>query len=207
MRYIAGCLGGMLIFPFSFLFVLMPLLSVVALIVSGVWLGRLGEWQPILSGIGIMFISIFIILSIVIPTTAIFLMAISLRGRENMLARFAGHVLGIVGVVYLHVVLVVYCVSTLHFFAKQTDSSAIVPALIWSYGVATFYLTAVYFQESKYRPVLEIPVPYMHLAYMLSIPVVLFFDTDPIYTIFIFGGSMFLSLITLWSKAVSGAYA
>jgi hypothetical protein len=109
------------------------ILNLLGGIISGIWLAILGEWGEIGSGIILSFLSAFLIPVALIPGMIFAVpsaIAIS-KGR-----RIIGSFLGFLSILYTVVLITIWCIWIMWIFVKSENSSALIPLLIWSYGVA-----------------------------------------------------------------------
>jgi len=102
-------------------------------IVSGIWLAILGEWRVVVIGIVYCFFSSFFITFALMPglllsTPAMFFIE---KGKKIIGAFF-----GALSIIYTIGLLIIWCLYVLVEFTQLVDSRALIPALVWSYGVA-----------------------------------------------------------------------
>jgi hypothetical protein len=107
------------------------LANLVCAAVSGVWLLIVGEW--FLLGIGVLSFAVanFAIGILLLPAIALTGIASSRRSARSGLA------LLLLGNTWTIVTIIAWCVGVLIFFATRSEPSHLVPAVLWSYGVAT----------------------------------------------------------------------
>lgn len=122
-----------LIASFRALSIPIAILNIFGGIISGVWLGILGEWSPIVSGIVLTVFS-GLIISVALMPGMLFAgpgMMFIQKGK-----RIIGAFFGFLSVLYTIGLLTIWCLYILNKFMLLADSSSLIPMLIWSYGIA-----------------------------------------------------------------------
>jgi hypothetical protein len=109
------------------------LLNLLGGIISGIWLAILGEWSEIFRGILFMVVSGFVI-SIALMPSLLFAApaALALQKGKKLLGIFFGSF----SVVYTFGLMTIWCIWIMWLFASSANDRALIPLLIWSYGVA-----------------------------------------------------------------------
>jgi hypothetical protein len=103
-------------------------------IVAGVWLAILGEWGIIGYGVVILIFASFTLGLAMMPGLMFAIPAASMAERGN---KIGSYLFNFLGSIYGGIVLTIWCVGLLYYFAHQANADSIVPILLWSYGVAT----------------------------------------------------------------------
>jgi hypothetical protein len=111
----------------------LALLNMLGGVVSGIWLGILGEWSTI--GLGILFFlgSTLLLGIVLLPSILLAAPAAYCAEKGKTLAMLC---FGALSNLYTIAVITVWCCGVLYMFVKDANSSSLVPKLIWSYGVA-----------------------------------------------------------------------
>lgn len=109
------------------------LINTSVMILAGTWLAILGEWGLIGSGILVLFISIFGLVSALMPGMLFAGPAAAFNKKGNKLGFF---IFGCLGILYSTAVLSAWCIAILYYFTKDANSDSFIPTLLWSYGVA-----------------------------------------------------------------------
>lgn len=109
------------------------LINTSVMILAGTWLAILGEWGLIGSGILVLFISIFGLVSALMPGMLFAGPAAAFSKKGNKLGFF---IFGYLGILYSTAVLSAWCIAILYYFTKDANSDSFLPTLLWSYGVA-----------------------------------------------------------------------
>lgn len=122
-----------LVASFGALSVPLAILNMLGGIVSGIWLAFLGEWGPILSGLGFMIFSGFVIGFALMPGMLFAGPAMMFLEKGK---KIIGAFFGFLSVLYTIGLLTVWCLYILDKFTLLADGSSLIPMLIWSYGVA-----------------------------------------------------------------------
>ena len=102
-------------------------------IVSAIWLMILGDWGLIAYGVFVSFISIFGLVSALMPGMMFAGPALAFKKNNKKLGFF---VCGCLTSFYSMTVMSAWCITIMHYFLKESDSSSFVPTLLWSYCVA-----------------------------------------------------------------------
>jgi hypothetical protein len=110
------------------------LLNCAGSVVSGIWLGFLGEWKPIISGIVISAISQFILVFVLLPGTFLFAMP-AMRLSVTRFS-FLSYPIGLLNIAYIYAVVSVWCVSIWFYYVSESTTASSWPLLLWSYGIA-----------------------------------------------------------------------
>ena len=102
-------------------------------IVSGVWLAILGDWGSIGYGILAMIISGFLI-GIVLMPSLLFAGPAAYFAKKDIISLY--YIFAFLDSLYTVAILAIWCGGVLSFLASRATSESVIPALIWSYGVA-----------------------------------------------------------------------
>lgn len=109
------------------------LINTFVMIIAGMWLAILGEWGLIGSGILVLFISIFGLVSALMPGMLFAGPAAAFYKKGNKLGFY---IFGCLSTLYSMAVLSAWCIAILYYFTKDANSDSFIPTLLWSYGVA-----------------------------------------------------------------------
>jgi hypothetical protein len=101
---------------------------------SGIWLAVLGEWGLIGYGILAMMVSGMGLGLAMAPGLLFSAPTVAMLEKGNKAGWYA---FGLLSTVYTVGILAGWCLSVLLAYLKQVNTVSIIPALIWSYGVAT----------------------------------------------------------------------
>lgn len=102
-------------------------------ITAGIWLALLGEWGLIGSGILVLFISIFGLVSALMPGMLFAGPAAAFNKKGNKLGFY---IFGSLSTLYSMAVLSAWCIAILYYFTKDANGNSFIPTLLWSYAVA-----------------------------------------------------------------------
>ncbi len=114
--------------------VLLLVLNALGGIVSGIWLGVIGEWWALGVGLVGLFVSPFLVTILLIPGLLFAAPGSALfeRGRQGPAMVLAG-----ISSLYTAALIAAWGIGILHLFASRATAHSIIPLLIWSYGVAS----------------------------------------------------------------------
>tara|TARA_R110000824_G_scaffold155226_6_gene327763 strand:- start:60081 stop:60686 length:606 start_codon:yes stop_codon:yes gene_type:complete len=117
----------------GYLMIPIMLLNFFGALVSGIWLGVLGEWKLVGWGVALMLTSHFFL-------GFVLMLGLLLGGPAAVLAD-KGKVLFalpflILSQVYTYGVIAVWCLAVFFFFVGSADRDSFIPLVVWSYGVA-----------------------------------------------------------------------
>lgn len=120
--------------PFIFQMLIIPLALLNALggFVSGLWLIILGLWHPVILGILYGVFSSYFICLLLLPTILIGGIAAILFKKNKIL----GMLFGFINILYIDLLMALWCIWILYYFMGFATYNAVIPMLIWSYGVA-----------------------------------------------------------------------
>ena len=102
-------------------------------LISGIWLAVLGDWGLIAYGVTVSFISIFGLVSALMPGMLFAGPAAAFKKNNKRLGFF---IFGCLTTFYSMMVMSVWCLAIIHFFLKESDAGSFTPTLLWSYCVA-----------------------------------------------------------------------
>ncbi len=113
------------------------LLNTLGAVVAGIWLLAIGEWRPLLVGIGMMFAGIFLISFALMPGMLVSAGGIALHEKGGML-RPIGWLLMVTGLLWTFLIMTAWAGQlSLEYFTSKSSKETFWPLLIWSYSVAT----------------------------------------------------------------------
>lgn len=101
--------------------------------ISAIWLAVLGDWGLIAYGVTVSFISIFGLVSALMPGMLFAGPAAAFKKNNKRLGFF---IFSCLTTFYSMTVMAIWCIAIIHFFLKESDASSFVPTLLWSYCVA-----------------------------------------------------------------------
>lgn len=110
------------------------ILNMLGGIVSGVWLGVLGEWRIIGAGILVFFVSTGLLGFALMPSLLLAAPAAycAEKGKTGGLVLF-----GALSSFYILALITAWCCGILFMFVKDATPGSLIPRLLWSYGLAT----------------------------------------------------------------------
>jgi hypothetical protein len=109
------------------------LMNAIGAIVSGIWLAAIGELDIVIVGL-VLYVCAHIVLKLAIaPGLPLAELAYRCAIKENI---FGSAAIGVVGNIYLHLVITAWVCAILYAFTLPLTESNQIPMLIWSYGVA-----------------------------------------------------------------------
>jgi hypothetical protein len=166
------------------------LLGGIGWIVAGVWLAILGEWSLLAYGIGALPFSGFALGIAMMPGMLLGGPAAAFHEKGN---RFGYYVFGFLSTLYTVSVLTIWCIGVLYFFGKQADNDSIIPALLWSYGIATVPIAwLAHKDDNEYAMITAF---FADIAYVLVIVTILFAKPSLLDVLVLFGATMFFGLV------------
>jgi hypothetical protein len=185
-------------------FLSMPLVTLIMIggIVAGIWLVVLRDWHTILLGIAFLFVSTVAFSFVFIPSKLLLVPAayFAKRGKTIGFVCF-----GALGGLYSYAVITVWCCAVLWIFVNGATAHALVPLLVWSYGVATIPLA--YTALAEYRAGGDstgshLATFFAQLAYFIIILLLILSPISLLGVIKVFGGFMLVSFIVQISAAI-----
>ena len=109
---------------------------------------------------------------------------------------FGFYMFGFLSALYTIAILTVWCIAILIFFTKQANADAMIPMLIWSYGVATAPIAWVAQKELQGGNEFSmISTFFAQVAYILVIIAILLFRVSLLDVTILFGIVMFFGLL------------
>ena len=112
------------------------IVNMLGTIVAGIWLAILGEWGLLAQGGIALIVSPWLLAILLLPNMG--LSAISAKlFKKNGIHKIVGLVVAFLGSIYVSVIIIVWCLTSLNHFLTQATHSSFIPLLIWSYDVAT----------------------------------------------------------------------
>ena len=103
-------------------------------IVSGIWLILLGKWGLLLYGILIALFGSYLISLLFLPAMFLLMMPAAYFVEKKQM--FLSMVFGFLNLIYTILLIAFCCLTIMLAFINSSDERSIVPAIIWSYGVA-----------------------------------------------------------------------
>jgi hypothetical protein len=178
------------------------ILNMLGGMVSGIWLGILGEWGALGIGILFFFISAGLLGFALIPSVLLTAPAAycAEKGRLFGLLCF-----GSLSSMYILALITVWCCGILFLFARDATASSLVPRLIWSYGVAIgpWAYMASKEQGADGEGFASAMATFLaELAYLVIMVLVIFVPITLSGAIKVFAGFMVLGLVIQISVAV-----
>lgn len=103
-------------------------------VVSGIWLGILGQWGTIIGGILFFFISTWLLSIALMPSLLLAAPAAYCAEKGKI---FGFVFFGALSNLYTFALITIWCCGLLFLYVRGATASSLIPRLIWSYGVAT----------------------------------------------------------------------
>jgi hypothetical protein len=103
-------------------------------IVGGIWLAILGDWPPLIMGIGAWIISTLSISLVLSPGLIFEIPAAMALERGNYVL---GGLLALLGNLWTYGIMIVWCVGSFVFILAEHKSGSPWPYLLWAYSIAT----------------------------------------------------------------------
>lgn len=101
---------------------------------SGIWLAILGDWWLIFYGILATISSSFLLVLAITPGLFFSINGVKMLEKGN---KVGGYLFSTFGLIYTIVILTIWCIVVLLYYTVHAEKDSIIPALIWSYGIAT----------------------------------------------------------------------
>lgn len=102
-------------------------------LISGIWLAVVDNWGLIAYGVFVSFISIFGLVSALMPGMLFAGPAAAFKKNNK---KMGFYILSCLTTFYSMTVMSIWCIAIIHFFLKESDAGSFIPALLWSYCVA-----------------------------------------------------------------------
>lgn len=169
------------------------ILNMLGGIVSGIWLGILGEWSAVCLGLFFYIVSTPVLSLALIPSMLFTVPGTFCAHRGKT---FVFVCLLALGSLYVLTLVTIWCCGILFLFVKGATASSLIPRLIWSYGVATgpwAYMTSKYPQGEGLASI--VATFFAALAYLVIMLLVLFTPITMPGAITVFGSFMLVSLL------------
>ena len=171
-------------------------------IVAGVWLVVIRDWAAIILGIACFFVSSVALGWVFIPSTLLAIPAAYFfkRGKTFGFVCFSS-----LASLYSYAVITLWCCGILLVFVKDATAHALVPRLVWSYGVATGPFEYMALKETwagAEGTASQLATFFAQLAYSLIVLLVIFSTITPLGVIGVFGGFMLVSFIAQMTAAI-----
>jgi len=177
------------------------ILNMLGGIVSGIWLGVLGEWRIIGAGVLVFFVSTGLLGFALMPSLLLAAPAAycAERGKTAGLVIF-----GALSSVYIMGLITAWCCGVLFLFVKDASAGSLIPRLLWSYGLATgpwAYMASKDAQGGEgFASMLATFLA--QLAYVTIILLVIFTPVTIVQAVKVFAGFMAVGLVVQMTLAV-----
>ena len=177
------------------------ILNMLGGVVSGIWLGVLGEWRIIGAGILVFFVSTGLLGFALMPSLLLSAPAAycAEKGKTVGLVFF-----GALSSVYILGLITAWCCGVLFLFVKDASAGSLIPRLLWSYGLATgpwAYMASKDAQGGEgFASMLATFLA--QLAYATIILLVIFSPMNIVQAVKVFAGFMALGLVVQMTLAV-----
>ncbi len=102
-------------------------------LISGIWLAVVDNWGLIAYGVTVSFISIFGLVSALMPGMLFAGPAAAFKKNNK---KMGFYILSCLTTFYSMTVMSIWCITIMHFFLKESGAGSFVPTLLWSYCVA-----------------------------------------------------------------------
>jgi len=174
--------------------VLLGLLNALGGTIAAVWLAILGEWEIILKGLAAYAAALFGLRLALAPGWRLGTAAARLYGKGNKLGFYLFFFLN---GLYAAAILTVWCMGVLQFFAREADTSSIIPVLVWSYSVATDPIRRIAREDVQGGSGhgLEFLAFFAQVAYVLVMLAALFFSVSIVDATILFGAVMTIGVV------------
>jgi hypothetical protein len=186
--------GALIVVPLS-------ILNVVGGTVAGIWLIALGEWRVFGWGLLAFAVSTFGISLAFLPAMLLAAPAAYFAERENVVAV---SFLALLASIYMTGVVMAWCLFVLFYFSGNARTSALVPTLMWSYGVATgpFAWMASKERTSEYSASLTTTL-FAQIGYVAAVLLVLLGHPTRLTVVGVFSVAMAISIVANVSVAIA----
>lgn len=121
-------------------------MNLMAGIVGAIWLGYLGQWSLIFTGILLVVLGPWLISLALLPG---FVLAIPLKFFSDRESSIGVSVSGLLAATYSHFIVSAWCIAVLILFASRSRSETFIPAMLWSYAVGTGPINHMARQEDR----------------------------------------------------------
>ena len=171
-------------------------------VVSGIWLGILGQWGTIIGGVLFFFISTWLLSFALMPSLLLAAPAAYCAEKGKIL----GFVFfGALSNLYTFALITIWCCGLLFLYVKGATTSSLIPRLIWSYGVATG--PWAYMASKEQGPEGEgfassVSTFLAELAFLVIMLLVIFTPITFIGAIKVFAGFMLVGFVVQMSLSV-----
>ena len=110
------------------------ILNLLGGIVSGIWLIVLGKWGMFLHGILIALFGSYLITLLSLPAMFLLMMPTAYFYEKKQMA--LGTIFGFLNLIYTIALITFWCLTIMLYFINSSNERSLMPAIIWSYGVA-----------------------------------------------------------------------
>lgn len=166
------------------------ILNVAGGIMSAIWLGILGEWWVLLTGICILVISNFILTFILSPSIGLSLLSNHFFNKNN---NISGSGILIISNLYTLGIISIWCCLMFFIFVDGATPKNFIPLLIWSYGIATVPWS--YFASQEEEPSGSmIATLFLQFGYLTVMCIAIWGDMSILLGLKIIGSFMLVSL-------------
>jgi len=171
-------------------------------IVAGIWLAVLRDWHPILLGIVCFFVSTVVLDWVFIPSPLLAVPAAYFfkQGKTVGFVCFSS-----LASLYSYAVITVWCCGILFVFVKDATAHALLPRLVWSYGVAREPFAYMALKETwagAEGTASQLATFFAQLAYFIIMLLVIFSPITLLGVIGVFAGFMLVSFIAQMTAAI-----
>ena len=186
----------------TFNIVLVPIVLLNALsgLAAIIWIGWVGEWRALFTGVVLIALAPLVLSLVMIP-------AVIFAGPAGMLAERGRNILALpfalLGTTYIHLVVLVWCSAVIIHFSKQTTADNVFPMALWTYEVALApwaYFAQKEAQSGAHNSTITVLI--LQFALIGIFACLLFFNFTIAEGIMLLGAAMLLSVAALTTLAV-----
>lgn len=184
---------------FSAIAAIIVALNILGGIVGGIWLGFLGQWHSIFVGVGGLIGGSFLLSFALMPGFLLAIPAAKFAERNN---NFAAYTFLVFGGVYTFGVLSTWCTAIMWYFVHRSTGGALIPLLLWSYGVAIGTLSYIASKEPEHENS-GITVMFAAAAYIAGALWVYFGDPTVLELFILFACILALGMVAMMALGVT----
>ncbi len=160
-------------------------------IIAGIWLLILGEWKFVIFGLIAAFSGSFILgFALMIPM--IFAMPSMFFIERNN--KIIGYIFGFFSMLTTNAIIFFWCIISFWICYSKSTPESIIPALIWSYGVAVFPLQSLADKE-KENEFTILTTLFVQIAYIVMLILLLLFNTTFLTGFIVFGSFLIATML------------
>jgi hypothetical protein len=159
-------------------------------IVAGIWLLILGEWKFVIIGLLAAFTGSFV-LGFVLMIPMIFALPSMFFIERNH--RIIGYIFGFFSLLTTNAVIFLWCLTAFWVCYINSTADSIIPALLWSYGVAVFPLQSLA-EKEKDNEYTILTLLFVQVAYITMLVLLLLFNTTFLTSFIVFGSFMIFAI-------------